>query len=207
MANGVPHKNLGFINKAGDFELTPVTEEEIEEARAKAAKAISVIPDYSSMNPAEIAAHQAAYFREKHEQALMAKIVKHKSNSHPEVVAAKRALAVTIRAAGNQAEAFAMMPEDPKFLKGAEAVDKPEDEFCDCVPDTYKHVTGVTLTRPLYSSSPVMVGDEPKTLWRCLKCGFLNISNQIPPQMERIIQKKAAARRDPKLANEVFLLS
>jgi hypothetical protein len=186
---GEVHPKLGTRDDAGNFRLRRADKAEIAAARKEAARARrSTGQRFSELSEAERTAQSAAHF-EGHFLARWLRAVVEYGPSHETTVQYRRDYAVNLRDQGRYAEA-AQYADDPKFIRGLEAVDRDDDAFCDCQPDTFKR-DGVMLQVPLYSFRDVLGlprhGGRAR-VWRCKKCGLVNVSHKTPPQMRRILQ-------------------
>lgn len=192
MAKADVPKALGYRDENDVFHLHPVTEEEIAAAQDLAKKHGPKLPNWRELNPAEITAASAAY-HEEHLWSLYLRAVEAEGIESDAADLALRNVAVCVRDQGRVAEALDIYPNDSKLLKGAAAVAHPDDAFCDCVPDIIM-LEGKRCQRPLYSETKVLSPPHggQASLWRCLKCGFINITDNVPPQMETIVTRKGS---------------
>lgn len=197
---GEVHPKLGSRDAAGNFKLRIPTRKEIDRARERVRRKVGHLPGLHDLTPAQIqalsAARTEAHLRRRW-QAAVAEYGYNASFSQQ----CLRDLAVNIRDQGRHAEAFQLLPEDPKFQAGAAALDRDDNDFCSCEPDTFtRQGSGVRLQVPLYSYRPVARHDGDAYLWRCKKCGHINVSPMIPPQMRTIFE-----RRRPGVPEDVLL--
>lgn len=192
MAKAEVPKALGYRDKAGEFHLHPVTEDEIAEAQEQAKKHGPQLPNWFELSPGEITAANAAY-HEGHAWALYHRACDEHGVDSDEADAALRKVAIHVRDQGRMAEALDIYPNDSKFLRGAEAIARPDDEFCDCEPDVFL-LEGHRCQKPLYSETKVLSPQHggQASLWRCLKCGFVNVTTAVPPQMEQIVTRRGS---------------
>lgn len=184
---------LGYLDAAGEFKVRAATDEEIVAAQAAAAKIRTGLPHFAQLREWEIQAVIAAYHEDYFRGRLGDAEAEYGEDS-AEAAAARRDVAVCLRSQARHAEAFALVPEDPKFQAGMAAIHRPDDEFCACVADEYTR-TGIRMHKLLYSATQVGSAEHggSATLWRCTKCGHLNISNSIPPQDLKIRERMASA--------------
>lgn len=174
---GKVHKNLGSVDEKGNFRLRKVSDEELKKAikeNKKRTKNLK-LKAFHEMGAGEIQALQAQHIEE------------HLARQHsksPHIKTRKREYAKCLRDQGRIEEALSIIPDDKKFLKGAEAIDRSDDDWCTCENDIIQFEGNAKYKKPLYSKRTVFNekygGNVP--LWKCKKCGHLNVTHEVPPQ-------------------------
>lgn len=186
MARADVHPKLGRIDADGKFRLADVPKEEIDEARAKARKAIAAHEGrhFGSLRPAEASAVAAAYA----EPWVRAKLALLEGTIPPDddrIAAFRAELARLLVDQGRFGEAAEVHEHGEHHAAAAHRPDGGEGAWCEC-PEQF--VERDDPARPLRSllfeavEIPSEVHGGIVRRYRCKLCGHTNISPEPPPQ-------------------------
>lgn len=184
--------------------LDPVTAEEIEEAR-KTAQAFYAARE-SRLSPAAARMARAV----KDEKRLLDLIdfcewqilAGDTSEDWPLIMQRHLYdLSVALRNQGRIREAIEVAPDHEGHRKGLEALERADDEFCDCQ-DSIVDIQGRRKILPRYRLVDEIYHPTKRAivfLWQCQLCKFMNATPQMAPGMARFM----SFRNRPKGARPV----
>lgn len=185
MARAAVHSALGRVDEDGKFYPADIPREEIDEARAKAAKAIAPLGHraFGDLRPAEAEAVNAAYL----EPFVRGKLAQMAEEEDPDVERFEATLAELARllvVQGRFGEAAELHVDGEKCAVAAHRPDNGDGAFCDCESECVKDSAGTELRQLLFERDEQLseVHGGIVYRWKCKCCGDLNISPEPPPQ-------------------------
>lgn len=184
MARGHVHSALGRLDDEGNFVRAEVPPEEIEEARAKAAKAIAPLLHraFQGLRQSEAEAANAAYLepyiRGKLEQMRQGPI---DVELYEEYL---HELVRLLQKQGRFGEAAELHPDGDAEARAAHRPDSGEGAWCDCTVEPVDDGLGGTLQPLVYECDEIVSEVHGGIVHRyvCKVCGHPNITPEPPPQ-------------------------
>lgn len=187
MARAAVHSKLGTVDEEGNFRPAEISREEIDEARAEAAKAIAPLVHraFGDLRASEAEAANAAYL----EPFVRGKIEQMRAGGPIDVDLYEDYLHELVRllqVQGRFGEAAELHPTGEECAAAAHRPDSGDGAWCGCEMERVTDGTGQPLRQLLYERDEQLseVHGGIVYRWRCKLCGDLNVSAEAPPQDE-----------------------